>query len=183
MQLPARVETVYRELYALNMELAHGDDEARRALTRAIAEQVRYELGPQWGTKRADATRPISKDSIAFQSVTGVLFSFDWQNGQTREPNPAGEMENITGQVFVEVDPINHLGSKPPAPPPMPTPPDIDQLYRRIDALEITIDALEMTVEDLAKVINIQSKQLQLLSTPRIIETNRVWGHTHKIQF
>lgn len=115
MRFPDRAFGICMALFHRFPDLARGDDDQRRALTRKIAEQTCFELGNHWGTKRADPTRPPSKDAIAYLDGT-TLYSFDWQNGATREPNPPGEMENITGQVFIPVDPINHLSVVQPDP-------------------------------------------------------------------
>jgi hypothetical protein len=107
--------------YDLRRDLAVGNDDQRRELTRMIAEQIRFELGPGWGTKKAGPANPPSKDSITFNDPA-TLWNWDWQNGATREPIPPGEMTDITGQVFIEVSPINHLGGDIPDEPDGPDP-------------------------------------------------------------
>jgi hypothetical protein len=124
MKVPQRVYEIIVELYNRNTTLARGSDNDRRSLTMIMAEQVRFELGPNWGTKRADKGRPLGKDSISFYK-DGILMNYDWQNGSTRAPhNPPGNMKDISNQEFVVVDSIDHLGTlgKPPVivPPPEP---------------------------------------------------------------
>jgi hypothetical protein len=114
MRFPQRAHEIVVALYNLNKDLANGTDNERRALTMKDAQTICFELGKKWGTKRADSTRPLSKDSIAFDDWENhILWSFDWQNGSTREPLPIGEMKDISGQLFVPVGPINHLSGTP----------------------------------------------------------------------
>jgi hypothetical protein len=117
MKLPQRATDVIRELYERNKPLAQGDDNQRRALTKIIAEQICFDLGPTWGTKRADSGRPPSKDAIAQKQPDGKLFSWDWQNGATREPIDDPDHVDITGQVFIEVAPVAHLDGQTGPPP------------------------------------------------------------------
>ena len=112
--LPPRVKEIIRLMYERHRDLAHGDDDARRTLTRMIAEQIAYEFGPRWGTKAQSPSHPPSKDAIAFQTPDGQLFAWDWQNGATREPFDEPIRHTITGQHFIAVTPKNHLGAPPP---------------------------------------------------------------------
>lgn len=122
MNLPGRVVEIVRALYEANKNLALGSDEDRRALTIKINEQIAFELGSQWGAKRADSGRPISKDAIAFNAAPD-LFIWDWQDGTTRGPSSfmaagvpgknVGEGQPEGPQVFVPVSPTNHLGAVP----------------------------------------------------------------------
>lgn len=166
MRVPDRVVEICRALWS--RDLAEGDDDARRALTRLIAEQVAFELGPQWGTKRADPGRPPSKDAVAYQLVavrdgqvvgTTGLLAWDWQNGTTREVNPAGEMQDITGQVFIPVAPTNHLGESgaPPEVPPPVTPPEdvLGQILARLSAAEKALADIKDVAEENAANISL----------------------------
>lgn len=123
MHLPENVKQTIAKLWPTVMLLHRGDDEQRRQGTRIIAEQVRFSHGPEWGTKSADPGRPPSKDALARQ-VDGKLFGKDLINGTTRELNLDGEMEDITGQTFIPVMALNHLGdvSVPDPGPILPTP-------------------------------------------------------------
>lgn len=111
MKWPDRVQEIVNVLVAANQDLAHGDDNDRRALTLKIAQQCCYELGFLWGTKKADPYRPPSKDAIAYNG--GVLTCWDTLNGTTREPNQYPEGEEIPDQVFIPVEPYNHIGEIP----------------------------------------------------------------------
>lgn len=120
-RLPARAVAIVQALYGQRQDLARGTDDQRRQLTRMICEQLRWELGPAWGHKSADPTRPPSKDAIAYRSPAGLLWGWDWQSGSSREPMvvEGQEAESILGQHFLDVSPgQNHLSA--PAQPPAP---------------------------------------------------------------
>jgi hypothetical protein len=156
--LPGMAVNVIHALYGEHVDLAHGDDDRRRQLTRMISEQLRYDLGPGWGTKSADLYRPPSKDAIAYFDGF-ALWGWDWQNGTTREPQVVAGQEaaEISGQHFIAVEPINHLGTvpNPGTPPPTPGMCDCaaelaqmragiaDLLQRAHDAEALPQDALE----------------------------------------
>jgi hypothetical protein len=165
MELPTRALEIIDDLWATHLDLARGDDDQRRALTKIMAEQICFELGPRWGCKKASETRPQSKDAIAFNGPEG-LCCWDWQQGTSREPRrppffwSAAELIRTNGgksQVFIPVSPVNHLGASPVPPlPPAPKPPappvfegepplvtDMAELLERIDALEQRYTALE----------------------------------------
>lgn len=125
---PSRAQDIVVTLYQSHKDLASGDDDQRRSLTKLMAEQIRFELGPEWGTKSAGVGRPQSKDSIA-RLTNGRLFGCDWQNGGSREPFGTIGCPEIPGQIFIPVDPINHLTQAPPVvvlPPPVVAPPATD---------------------------------------------------------
>jgi hypothetical protein len=78
-----------------------------------------------WGTKRASPTRPLSNESIA-RPAGGRLWSYDLiigagAPGQHLEAR--AHPEDISDQVFVEVDAFDHLGSGQPGPGPGKDPP------------------------------------------------------------
>lgn len=137
---PDRVQTIINTLAAQHPDLRTGDDDARRRLTRLVAEQTAFELGPNWGTKRADPARPLSADVIAtrdpfvgwdFQVAGAVIAQFP-------------ESVTLAGQVFVPVDPVDHLGVAPPGAPPSPAgdPPPADPILARLEAIEAAIVTL-----------------------------------------
>lgn len=127
MQIPEKVVSITKLLWAQHIDLARGDDNQRRALTKIIAEQVRFALGPSWGTKSAGEGRPPSKDAIAYVDEAGRLWGWDSLNGGTREVSSIREMEDITGQEFLPVLPIDHLntGAVSPAGTPTGGPPPV----------------------------------------------------------
>jgi hypothetical protein len=114
MKLPARVGEICEALYERNQGLAHSaDDNDRRRLTRMIVEQIVVELPNQsFGCKARSgelAQEYQSKDVIAQRQPDGRLFAWDWQSGTTRRWQDP-DHQDITGQFFIEVAPLNHLG-------------------------------------------------------------------------
>lgn len=125
MRLPDDVKAI-RARYVAAFPLPQGEpspeqEERVRAWSIAFAEQVRHDTGnSSWGVKRSGPTNPISKDTIA-KRHEGRLLIWDLCTGTgTGRPtlNEDPEAEDITGQQFVGVAPINHLrrvGIEPPA--------------------------------------------------------------------
>lgn len=116
----------------INALVRGNDDQRREAATVYFAPQLAFTLGPQWGTKRADPGRPLSKDAMS-TTVNGTLCAWDIVNGTTRELN-FGEGEPIPGQVFVTVTAKNWLaqfgGTQPDPTEPEPNPGDSEELAR-----------------------------------------------------
>lgn len=131
-------------------------EERARQWTIKFAEQVAFDVPHQgWGMKRADPNRPISKDTIS-KLEGGRLLIWDLLTGTgTGTPRPVDnpESEDITGQLFVEVTPTNHLkGVAPPAttltsdsrtvaPPPMAES-DAAQMVAHLAAIRTTLEAI-----------------------------------------
>lgn len=141
---PDRVRAIIEALYARHRDLAEGDEEARRALTRRIVEQIVYELpGQGWAWKRADPGRPPSKDCFARveaaepdgRIVRGVCY--DWQDGVTRAPRWPPIEHDIAGQYVIWVEGVNHLA------PPGPPPADLGAVIARLEAIEQRLSRLE----------------------------------------
>lgn len=99
--------------------------------TIRIAEQFAYSFpGAGWGAKRADSTRPISVDVIAQQTGAGLI-------GYRVVPFGGGTAIPLGGQVFVAVQPRDHVGSTPVVVEPEPQPqPGGDVLARVVAMLE-----------------------------------------------
>lgn len=151
---PSRAQDIVVTLYQQHKDLASGDDDQRRSLTKLMAEQIRFELGPEWGTKSAGTGRPQSKDSIA-RLTNGHLFGCDWQNGGSREPFGTIGCPEIPGQIFIPVDPVNHLTQAPPvvAPPPVVvTPPPASDLQSLILAELRAHEAADKAERDAAAI-------------------------------
>lgn len=149
MNIPSRVNTIIRELYNRNIPLAKGSDDQRRMLTMIIAEQVCYEFGPKWGTKRADKGRPPSKDSISYFDGT-TLINWDWQNGTTREPMNLGNGADITGQVFMPVTPVNHLLAEGNPLPPIDVPDSVlSEVLAKLSNIERQNELIYATLTDI----------------------------------
>ena len=128
-----------------------------------LAEQVAHDTGDSsWGVKNAGGGRPQSKDSLS-QQTGGKLINFDLLSGvgtghPTLVEQPSGE--DITGQAFMPVLAIDHLGSEPP--PPAPPPDDLPVLDPSIAELraELTtaIDRLNALVADVATLQGLVAK-------------------------
>lgn len=98
-----------------------------RQWTRSLAEQFRSSFpAAGWGTKRADPGRPPSTDCICTQvPFTGfdvIISQGQWDQSIAKYPEPL----DLTGQVFIPVPPVNHLGS---LPVPEPPEPPVQQAY------------------------------------------------------
>jgi hypothetical protein len=134
-KLPARVQTIVETLYERNLKLAHSQhDDDRRVLARMIAEQVRFELGDEWGWKSNHGVGVApAKDAIAKRlgpvrlNERQPLLIWDLFNGSTRKPNlfPLSQPEGESNQFFIPVDGVNHLAvESKPTPVPEPTLPN-----------------------------------------------------------
>lgn len=151
--LPARVKAIVQALYDRNVALSEGNDDQRRALAKMIAEQTTCELGSEWGWKSASPTRPPSKDAIAHKLPGGRLEGWDLFNGTTRKPN-GGIWHDLTGQTFIEVSNVDHLGVgcagsvPPPDPDPDPDPPPTDPT--ELTAILAEIKAVRLLLEKYA---------------------------------
>ncbi len=154
--VPARVKEIVQALYERNVVLAEGDDDQRRALILKIAQQVAFELGSQWGTKRAAASNPPSKDALAhFDGVT--LYGADCFDGTTRKPSVPDVMGALPGQQFIAVTATNHLaGVVIPPTPPLPADASFGAsaaaLERRFAALVVVVETLKAEVAELRNV-------------------------------
>lgn len=134
MILPDHIFAIITALHAANLALAKGDDEARRVLQQKIAETAAARHpGEGWGWKKAGEGRPPSKDAIANNKLMpGHLLAWDCFNGATRSP-VQGDSEIVDDQVFIAVQPVDHLAGLPaspvvlkaphPGPPPSSQPP------------------------------------------------------------
>ncbi len=125
MKLPAAILNT-RDRYVAafplwNVPPEQADDTARQWTLGLIA-QINFEHPSQgYGSKRADAGRPLSKDSLA-QNTAAALWNFDLLTGTgTGHPslviNP--DAVDISGQIWEFVQGRDVIGH---APPPTPTP-------------------------------------------------------------
>jgi hypothetical protein len=163
MRASQRLVDICWALYNKHKDLAHGNDNQRRELTMMICEQAKFEFTPAnqdygYGTKSSTETNPPSKDSIAYNDVN-VLWSIDWQNGTSREPQivEGSEFENITGQHFITVDAVNHLGSNEPipVPPADPTnPPNDTEVVKLLKDIQLRQMRMEQDIDTIYETIN-----------------------------
>src|SRR5947199_2842979 len=113
MELNLQVLDLINKVYAANRQLALTDD-GQRQLARMVAEQVRFSTGDKnWGVKAAGPNRPQGPSQIAYNTPGGPLVCWRWLDG-VNAGKENGVLSNpvfldITGQLFISVDPINHL--------------------------------------------------------------------------
>jgi hypothetical protein len=121
MRLPEAVQQTIRAMWPKVEHLHAGSDNDRRTGTRLIIEQIVFSHpGQGYGWKASSPNNPPSKDAMARQ-VDGKLYYVDLVDGTTRQlANLDGEMKDITGQHFIDVAGVNHLGTAP-VPVPQPT--------------------------------------------------------------
>lgn len=160
MTLTQRHVEIIWELYRRDLDLAKGNDDQRRQLTRKIAEQINFEFGPRWGTKSTTVNHPPSKDAIVYKNDNGTVDIWDWQNGDSRQPQvhegKAADYKNMD-HFFLKVDAVNHLGSvvvNPPVVPPTGPPSTNPPSNPPVDESDIKkiLLALENAKENLADV-------------------------------
>lgn len=186
MNFPAGGAVIVQALCARHFDLARGDDNQRRTLTLLIAQTFAARFGSQWGTKATTINHPQSKDALAYRNPDGAVDVWDWQNGNTREPQvrdgqpphypDARATLNGPRQWFIEVKPIDHLAPAPaepapapaePAPPPAPpaggTPAPGSPAAPAIDAAALAklADAIEKLAASLA-VLNVNGLRVRL---------------------
>lgn len=182
MKWPERVQEILDALATQHPDWVADDTGPRYRLNEMVAQQARYELGPDWGLKRADPGRPISSENIAKREGSRLI-AWAWENRHdgTWEHMPEGE--DITGQTFVPVEPINHLGVAPepqpepgptpgpvPQPPPIPNVPGLEQIAaeckRQADEIAAfrveLVAAIDKASAELAKAV----KSFRLWATP-----------------
>jgi hypothetical protein len=114
MRLPEAVQQTIRAMWPKVAHLHAGSDADRRTGTRIIIEQIVFSHpGQGYGWKASSPNNPPSKDAMARQ-VDGRLYYVDLIDGTTRQlADLNGEMEDITGQHFIDVAGVNHLGAAP----------------------------------------------------------------------
>lgn len=143
---PLRVQDILNELARRHPTWVADDTGPRFNLNRMFAEQVVYELGPKYGLKRADPGRPISSENLAIED--GVrLYAWSWENQHNGEVEQFPEWEDITGQTFVPVDPVNHLGIDRPPPPPVL---DLSGIVAKLSVIETRLNTISARFEELA---------------------------------
>lgn len=162
MEFPPRAQAIVDALWAMNTPLATGDLNQQRLLTRLMAEQICFELGPLWGCKASTPTNPQGPSNIAFNAATGLV-GFRWSDGDGSVTHIPGAplhppvFLDLAGQHFIPVEPIDHLRTvpepapTPPAAPSAPTDPmailaSLARVDARLAALEARLSAVAAKV-------------------------------------
>jgi len=131
-------------------------ENAVRQWTYMFVEQVCFERPPSegWGTKRAGPNRPISADTVTQRRLDSelaeALVSWDLvvaAGDENQHINLDPDSIVTTGQVFVEVPGVDHLGSTPTPPPPPPEGETIATVLHRLDGIEAQLVRLQTAVD------------------------------------
>lgn len=144
MNLPTNVHAVVKQ-FADKIPVPQGapgeaHEQRCRDWSIKVAQQVAHQFGTAWGVKKASPTRPISKDSLAFNG--DGLHSWDLlKSAGSGTPELAANPQHhdISDQVFVVVTPMDHLGGPvgpdpiSEGPDPIPVEPDPLLSARRFD--------------------------------------------------
>lgn len=125
---PVQLESKHSQLieeFAARFGLPGFSKEEGQAWVAKLASTMKARFPADgWGTKRASASRPLSNESIA-RWANGRLWGYDLiigagAPGQRLESH--AHAEDITDQVFVEVESRDWLGGAPPVTPPTQPP-------------------------------------------------------------
>lgn len=140
---PQRGVEIIQALYLANPQ---NDDERRVAIVK-VCEQMKHDLGDQWGNKKraglSDAF--LSPDSIAFLEADLSVSVWDVQASSGQILVHAGKLADhprlpASEATFMPCRAVNHMGSTPPPDPdPVPDP----EFERRLTVLETTFRATE----------------------------------------
>jgi hypothetical protein len=155
-QIPPDVLAIARQMEAEFGNLNRGSDDDRRQWIKMTAEQVAYDIDPDWGVKNAGGGRPQGKDALAHRlgPEPDAFECWDLVDGNTRKvvANPEYHArEMLRGQQFMAVAPTNHLGTPaPPDPPPIepppvepPAPPSDDAVLKLLSQVSRDVKALQ----------------------------------------
>jgi hypothetical protein len=142
-KLPTEIKLI-RTRYVAQFPLPSGPagpdiEEAARQWSIGFAEQVAFERpGDGYGMKRADAGRPISKDTLSRQMDDRLLIWDLLAGAGSGHPTIVDDpdSQDVTGQVFVPVVPRRHVA--------LVDPPEIDfaPVLMRLEALRADLVSL-----------------------------------------
>ncbi len=163
------------------LAMAKGTDDERRKLTFLIIGQlVHFDKSFGWCWKSADPGRPPSKDALAVR-VGETLLAWDWQSGASRlrQVTEGQEAEDITGQNYIAVAPLDTLGLDAPGEPGEPTKPPIDlkpltERIARLEALAVRQAEVNQNLTELARSLH---DSLQRLTDQYIADLTRIDGY------
>jgi len=139
MECPPRLIAIAQALWARHPPRTQTDDQSRLFI-RLVAEQAAFELGRAYGLKAAGPGRPQGPSQIAY---TGEAIFGGWrlidtdgsQSGTVGGIVPHPPWQELRDQLFLPVDPIDHLQVGSATPLPTPTD-DLARLTARVDQLE-----------------------------------------------
>jgi hypothetical protein len=147
-ETPVQLESKHSQLieeFAGRFGLPGFSKEEGQAWVGKLASTFRARFpGEGWGTKRASASRPLSNESIA-RPANGRLWGYDLiigagAPGQRLEPR--AHAEDITDQVFVEVEARDWLGNSVPTPNPGTPPPSGKPIPEAYMPWDVQVDVL-----------------------------------------
>src|SRR6185503_19526012 len=104
-----RIQEILNTLAAQHPEMVADDTGPRMRLNTMFVEQVAFEFGSTYGMKSAGTGRPLSSETLAHQDPQGRLICWSWENKHNGEVEQFPESEDITGQIFSAVTPVNHI--------------------------------------------------------------------------
>ena len=140
----------------------NANDDARRAWTLKVAQQLNYSLGSNWGTKSSSPSSPQSADVVCTKNP---FQGWDTLNGNDGSLQWNGPMD-LTGQAFLNVTPWNWLEGSIPVPVPG------DDVVVLIKNLQKNIQDLTAALGSLSGTVSTQSGYLgSLLADFEQVET------------
>lgn len=179
------------DLYALlikfekKFSLPVGENEIREWTLKFIQQAIFQFPNEGYGSKRASATRPLSKDVIAKQNPVGQDVTFlGWDiviGAGTDTPKLTGpnaeSFDLTTPQVFVPLTPVNWLSDVIPDPEPEPEPEPIPDccdevrkaivvILNKLETLENKLDTYQaMTINRLNELSSeLQAAKVEILA-------------------
>lgn len=149
MNFPQGGRAILDQMYEQYKDLANGNDDQRRKLTRMIASTFAAKYNDtNWGTKSTTPNHPQSKDSLVYKLPNGNLDIFDWQSGNSRQPilnDGQGPTFANVNHHFIEVEPFDWLSLDELIDNPViddPSQDDNSNLEQRIITLEQNVSVL-----------------------------------------
>jgi hypothetical protein len=188
MKLPTDVKAI-RAAYVAKFPVPRGAagtafEEGARQWSIGLAEQVAFSTGDaRWGMKRADAGRPVSKDTLTFNGTPRMSWDLLVGTG-TGKPTLNADPDSIdtSKQVFVPVVPTDHLGGTPeppPAEPPVVVPADCAQLHSNLVALADEVRNRLLALERSTYVV-VEDKDAAPITTSRELWASH--AHTARVK-
>jgi len=165
MKWEPRVQEILNTFAAQHPDWVADDTGPRMRLNTLFVEQVVFEFGSTYGMKSAGSGRPLSTETLARQDPGGRLIGWAWENKHNGEVDQFPESEDITGQIFSAVTPVNHLGApkQPGGIVPGNSPISDGSVEKKLDLILANQSAI---AERLAKIESQLARQEGLLAQP-----------------